>query len=264
MTNNRKIANSVFNELTKENLIPTNVCFGNGYLIFRKEEDSVVHFHIRGVKGWLFGMWIDISLQDSAIQFFAQYEETIDKFKPSRSTFCERVSRGDLKNIVTNKMEAWWAYFEIIRMVKHIKSNPKLAFVQDTHYSLYLKQPLYKSLISDKLYLYKRRLHKFRKRITDDLFPYCLNNLSAKIVMSWNDELIHDITVVDMNKGEFIFSPRWHVETRYNRISDDDNIQADRMNWLNSRINKFRILFTTVNTSYVDLVPDKSGKYERW
>lgn len=264
MTNNRKIANSVFKELKNENLIPTDISFGNGYFIFDTGEDSVVHFHIKGAKGWLFGIWIDTSSESDAIQFFAQYEETIDKFKPSRSTFVASVTRKELKSVSLGNCQAWWAYIDIIKIVKHIKSNPRLAFIQDNHYSLYLDIPLYKEYASEKWCLYKRRMNKFRKRITDDLFPYCVNNLSAKIVKSWHDKLIQDIKIVDMNKGYFIFSPRWSVEFYYNRISEDDKIQAAKMDKLTDRINKHHILFTTKNTSYSDYVLNKSGKYEQW
>lgn len=263
MTNNRKIINSVFKELRDENLIPTDISFGNGYFIFAMGEDSVVHFHIKGAKGWLFGMWIDTSSEEDAIQFFAQYEETIDKFKPSRSTFVTSVSRKELKNVSDNHETAFWAYINIVKIAKHIKSNPHLAFLQDNGYSLYLDKPLYKEYVAEKFYLYKRRLNKIRKRITDDLFPYCVNNLSAKIVKSWNDEILQDIKVDDLNKGGFICRPRWHVKTYYNRVSANNKIQAAKMCKFTDKINKYHFLFTTHNTSYTDYIQGKVYQYVR-
>lgn len=264
MTNNRKISNSVFKELIEENLIPTDVSFGNGYSIFEMGEDALVHFHIKGAKGWLFGMWIDTSLENDAIQFFAQYEEAIDKFKPSRSLFVASVSRKHLKEVANDKRQAGWIYLNITKIAKHIATNPRLAFIQENHYSLYLDKPVYKLYISDKLDLYKNRLCKIKKRITDDLIPYCINSLSVKIVKSWHDEMIKNIELIDRNDGIFICSPRWEIKIQYNRISGNDNIQAGRMREFTDRINKYHFLFTTKNTSYTNLVPNSKGGYDWW
>lgn len=264
MTNNRKIAISIFKELQKAELVPADISFGNCYFIFEKGEDGVVHFHIKGIKGWLFAMWINTSTEDKAVQFFAQYEDFIDKFKPSASTFVVNVSRDTLKRVASKRLDTSWAYFDIIEMVKHIRYNPKLAFVQDGTFSFYITEPYLKKYYREKKYQYTHKIDKFRKRITDDLFPYCVNTISALIVKSWHEEIINDIKVIDQNKGGFICSPRWDVTFYYNKVSDKRHIQAAVMDKVIAKINKYRLLFTKVNTCFSDLVIKEDGSYERW
>ena len=126
MTNNRKIANSIFNTLRKEGIIVTGVEFLDGYFIFAMGEDSVVHFHVKGLKNWKFGIWINMDYEKQTIKCFAQHEQFIDKFKPSDSLFLETVSRYSLCSLIENKDNARWVYYDIIKMIKHIKNNPRI------------------------------------------------------------------------------------------------------------------------------------------
>lgn len=255
---NRQIAEIIFEALKEEKFTPIDIEYRSGYFIFETGDDSVVHFHIKQIKGWRFAMWIDTESEAETVQFFAQFEELIDKFKPSRSFFCESVSKNDLEAETKE-------FFSLIKMVKHIKCNPRLALVQDMGwYSPYIDRPLWREYLSCLRCLYKHRMRKVREYLIDDKYVHFVNSISAKIVRKWKDEVLNDVKVIDQNKGAFVFYPRWDVVFVYNRISDDDLAQAIAMNRLIVKVNKYRILFTKINTSFTDVVIKKEGGYERW
>lgn len=70
----------------------SDVVYLDGYYIFGYGTNSVVHFHIDECPGWKFGIWWDEPSSDNpnvvSGQVFSQFEETLDKFKPSASSFC--------------------------------------------------------------------------------------------------------------------------------------------------------------------------------
>ena len=55
----REAAEKVFSYIRKNNFEPINIQYGNGYFIFDKGEDGVVHFNIKGLHGWKFAMRIN-------------------------------------------------------------------------------------------------------------------------------------------------------------------------------------------------------------
>lgn len=255
---NKQIAEIIFDALKQEKFTPIDIEYRSGYFIFETGDDSVVHFHIKQIKGWRFAMWIDTESEAETVQFFAQFEELIDKFKPSRSFFCENVSKEDLEAEIKE-------FFSLIKMVKHIRCNPRLALVQDmSWYSRYLDRPLWREYLSCLRCLYEHRKRKIKEYLIDDKYAHFVNSISASIVRKWKDEVLNDVKVIDQNKGAFVFRPRWDVVFVYNRISDDDIDQEIAMDKLIAKVNKRRILFTKINTSFTDVVIKKEGGYERW
>lgn len=245
MTNNRKIANSIFNELRKEGLIPVNVQFSNGYFIFEKGEDAVVHFKIKGVNKWKFGIWIDINDANKAIQVFAQHIDYINKFKPSDSTFCEVVSRKTLLGITKAKSNSYWAYYCIIKMIKHIKNNPRLAFVQEDTYSKYVPEPLMKLYLKERKEYYLYRLYENKEHLVEDILPYKQNQLAIKILLAKKLPVIKSVTLIDRNAiGVCRISPRYEVRFVFNRVSDNKKIQGKKMSDAFDSVK----LFTKTNT----------------
>lgn len=74
----------------------TDVEYLDGYFLFGMGTNSVIHFHVAECPGWKFAIWWETpeDKDDDDIitgQFFTQYEETIDKFKPSRSDMCIKI-----------------------------------------------------------------------------------------------------------------------------------------------------------------------------
>lgn len=247
MTNNRKIANSIFNELRKEGLTPVNVQFSNGYFIFEKGEDAVVHFKIKGVNKWKFGMWIDINNTDKAVQVFAQHIDYIDKFKPSCSTFCEVVSRKTLLGITKKKSNSYWAYCCIIKMIKHIKNNPRLAFVQEDTYSKYVPEPLMELYLKERKEYYLDRLYENKEHLVKDILPYRQNQLAIKILLAKKLPVVKSVTLIDRNaSGMWRMSPRYEVRVVFNRVNNNNKIQGKKMS---DALNSVK-LFTETNTEF--------------
>ena len=247
MTNNRKIANSVFNELRREGLIPVNVQFLDGYFIFEKGEDAVVHFKIKGVNKWKFGMWIDINDVNEAVQVFAQHIDYIDKFKPSRSTFCEVVSRETLLGVTKKKSNSHWAYYRIIKMVKHIKNNPRLAFVQEGTYSKYVPEPLIKLYLKEGKEHCLNILYEKKEHLVKDILAYRQNQLAIKILLAKKLPVIKSVSLIDRNaNGVWRISPRYEVRVVFNRVNNNNKIQGKKMS---DALNSVK-LFTETNTEF--------------
>lgn len=56
-------------------------------------DDGLVNFYIKECKGWLFGLWL-LTKEDretQEVQYFCQYEQDINKFKPSESNIYKKV-----------------------------------------------------------------------------------------------------------------------------------------------------------------------------
>lgn len=85
--------------------------FQDSYFIFYHGENAVCHFKLNNFPEWLFGIWL-IYVEDEKNQhlthinaeIFAQAENFIDKFKPSRSFFKTEINfyrdNTDKKNII--------------------------------------------------------------------------------------------------------------------------------------------------------------------
>ena len=106
----------------------SDVQYLDGYYIYGFGTNSVVHFHINECPGWKFGLWWDIPEEkDSKFlngTVFAQFEETIDKFKPSKSIFnidftCD-LDGHDFSNL-----------WQVSKMIEFIRKEPYLAFCRD-------------------------------------------------------------------------------------------------------------------------------------
>ena len=113
----------------------------NGYFIFGMGTNSVVHFHIKETPGWKYGIWWSpIKKKDSneekpiyetdrlRCSIFTQYEEEIDKFKPSASTFVEECTFC-LNNTFN------YGIWDFAKDIKFIHDEPYLAFYREMHYT---------------------------------------------------------------------------------------------------------------------------------
>lgn len=83
---NKEIKEAIFEELKKNQMEVINPSVGNGYFLFDLGEESVVHFHIKGCKRWLWGIWITHDENKTNIDLFGEHEDYIDKFKPTQTT----------------------------------------------------------------------------------------------------------------------------------------------------------------------------------
>ena len=57
--------------------------------VFRNEKEylSMVYFRVKQLKGWMIGFWFTGEGDKFTMELFAQHEDNVDKFKPSRSVY---------------------------------------------------------------------------------------------------------------------------------------------------------------------------------
>lgn len=110
----------------------------DGYFLFAMGTNSVVHFKIKECPGWLFGIWWKEptlvgkkpKTYEMKGQFFAQYEEIIDKFKPSASQILSELCAYKTK---MSESRDWQLDYigEVSDIIRFIIKEPALAFCRD-------------------------------------------------------------------------------------------------------------------------------------
>lgn len=158
----KQIVDFILNNLGKRyddeksiKLTPKDVEYGNGYFIFAHGDNSVINFRIEEIPGWLFGIWLYPPKDEDdtfiTLDFFSQYEDAIDKFKPSRSNLCVnrhiRLKYKEVPGGSKDGLETWiehkhiheleeldiWDVEDINELLTYMYKYPELAFMQDYH-----------------------------------------------------------------------------------------------------------------------------------
>jgi hypothetical protein len=88
---------------------PCNIEYGDGYFIFTIGTNAVCNFQLKETPGWLYGIW---NLGKDGFELFGEYQDLVDKFKPSRTYL-------NYKNDLPG----------FLKRVKAIQLQPKLYFV---------------------------------------------------------------------------------------------------------------------------------------
>lgn len=121
----KRASDLIIKQMEGEGFHATDVEYLDGYYIFGHGTNSILHFHVRECPGWKFGIWWSEprAPEQMPVQcdFFAQYEATIDKFKPSASVIeqaCYLYEAGGLD-------------YDIYANLKFIRDEPYLAFCRD-------------------------------------------------------------------------------------------------------------------------------------
>lgn len=124
-----------------DSLAITDVEYLDGYYLFPMGTNSVVHFKIKECPGWLFGIWWQEPVKEDKKSktfrlkgtFFTQYEEVLDKFKPSASTIKEDFSAVIVKKSRDPELNTWHLSYigKIMDAVRFIIRDPALAFCRD-------------------------------------------------------------------------------------------------------------------------------------
>lgn len=149
---NKQLVKSAFKQIEKETGFHIKEYkFEDTYFIISDEKDSICHFRIKEIPGFLFAFWNTCRFKSkdtkqslinwfdylgvnskSELIFFVQYERDIDKFKPSASTFIDGIFRqswqeSDNNDKIINKEE--WSMYRTIDIIKFIhKHKIKAAF----------------------------------------------------------------------------------------------------------------------------------------
>ena len=218
----REAAEKVFDYIRKNNFTPTNIQYGNGYFIFDKGEDGVVHFNIKGLHGWKFAMWINTNEEElknengndyPAIQFFCQHKLNIDKFKPSRSFFGVNY---DLKQI---EAKDDWVFYEIRDVLKMIKRHPFIAFTMDYCEDKYYNKSYILCYLDMKLYRIKRAIKEWWKDTWVKIWH------GSKVWFINKYKVVDKAELIDKNDDYWKVSPRYDMRIHFKVISDDEDEQ---------------------------------------
>lgn len=130
----KKVTNFFFEDINDDedtvNFTFTDIKYLDGYYIFGFGTNSVIHFHIKECPGWKFGIWWHEPKDNIKVpgEWFAQFEETIDKFKPSHSTFIREFTIENKDNINDRYCYDVW---DIRKDIEFIMNEPYLAFCRD-------------------------------------------------------------------------------------------------------------------------------------
>ena len=185
---NRKLIESLFKQIEKElgyHIVDKQ--FGNCYFIVEsKEPDTICHFHIKELPGYLFGIWnicrydtIQYEIENnlslwsdnlhisskSELIFFTQYEKEIDKFKPSRSGMVTGLRRITYKE--DNKLITEWDIDELEVVLNYMKKHKYKSYVNIYNENKFVYREL-SGITCFKIY-YKDKWNRFITNIKDTL-----------------------------------------------------------------------------------------------
>jgi hypothetical protein len=119
-----------------------DVTWLTGYFVFELGEDSVVHFHIKELKGWKFSVWFN----EGFSELFWQYDKDIDKFKPSASYFAHKIEDDKLEGLAHLQITRDYEFYESITKDLTICFYTDLARMLGESLKVMSKQDITKSL----------------------------------------------------------------------------------------------------------------------
>lgn len=272
ISKNRKLIESLFKQIEKDlgyHIVDEQ--YGNCYFIVEsKEPDTICHFHIKELPGYLFGIWnicrydtiqyevennlslwsdnLHISSKSELI-FFTQYEKEIDKFKPSRSGMVTGLRRITYKE--DDKLITEWDIDELEVVLNYMKKHKYKAYVNIYNENKFV----YKEYSSFKCFrsYYKHKWNRFTTNIK--------NNLKLKIQIYKSKKLVRrlkDVYYYILDYGENCY-PRIHIIVRRKPDIDIDTF-IDNINMLQ----KFDYDNTDISVFWMDMdISEKMNKKER-
>jgi hypothetical protein len=217
----REVSEMIFNYIKSIGFKPYNIKYRNDYFIFDKGEDGVVHFSIKGLRGWKFAMWIntnkdvlmseDSNKEYSALQFFAQHKDNIDKFKPSRSCF---LAKYTLREVESPAPYQWWQIKNIIKMIKR---HPFIS-----HYYDRCECPEFtgKSFILEYVKKKTYKTAEIIKEFLGDWIPILWTKF--KLLLCGKNKIVNKVNIIDGNNEDWKSYPRWTIDILFNEDSTDD------------------------------------------
>ena len=269
---NKKLIEDLFQQIETEleyHIIDKQ--FGNCYFIIEsKEPDTICHFHIKELPGYLFGIWnicrydtIKYELENnltlwsdnlhinskSELIFFTQYEKEIDKFKPSRSGMVTGLRRITYEE--DNKLITEWDIDELELVLSYMKKHKYKAYVNIYNENKFV----YKEYSSFKCFrsYYKHKWNRFTTNIK--------NNLKLKIQIYKSKKLVRrlkDVYYYILDYRENCY-PRIHIIVRRKPDIDIDTF-IDNINMLQ----KFDYDNTDISVFWMDMdISEKMNKKER-
>lgn len=269
---NRKLIESLFKQIEKDlgyHIVDKQ--FGNCYFIVEsKEPDTICHFHIKELPGYLFGIWnicrydtiqyevennlslwsdnLHISSKSELI-FFTQYEKEIDKFKPSRSGMVTGLRRITYKE--DNKLITEWDIDELEVVLKYMKKHKYKSYVNIYNENKFVYREL-SGITCFKIY-YRDKWNRFITNIKDTLKLKIQIYKSKKLIKK-----LKDVYYYILDYGENCY-PRIHIIVRRKPNIDIDTF-IDNINMLQ----KFDYDNTDISVFWMDKdISERLNKKER-
>lgn len=269
---NRKLIESLFKQIEKElgyHIVDKQ--FGNCYFIVEsKEPDTICHFHIKELPGYLFGIWnicrydtIQYEIENnlslwsdnlhisskSELIFFTQYEKEIDKFKPSCSGMVTGLRRITYKE--DNKLITEWDIDELEVVLKYMKKHKYKSYVNIYNENKFVYREL-SGITCFKIY-YKDKWNRFITNIKDTLKLKIQIYKSKKLIKK-----LKDVYYYILDYGENCY-PRIHIIVRRKPNIDIDTF-IDNINTLQ----KFDYDNTDISVFWMDKdISERLNKKER-
>lgn len=218
----REAAEKVFDYIKENKFKPINIEYGNGYFIFDMGDDGVVHFNVKGLYGWKFAMWIetdpeklknDIGEKYSSIQFFCQHELNIDKFKPSRSFFVQKINLEDIES------DDNWNFHCIKEILQMIKRHPFVSFTMDYCESEFYNKSYFLCYLHMKIYRIKKIIREWWKDTWIKVWH------GSKVWFIRKYKVVDSVNLIDKNDDNWKVSPRYDMRIHFKVISADEKIQ---------------------------------------
>jgi hypothetical protein len=180
-------------------------------------KNGVCHFEIKGCRNWKFGIWITDN-ESERVCFFAQHTINIDKFKPSRSYYCQVINKEAFDRIIKSNEKLPWDIYYVIRMIQEIKSHPILAFYKDLTEETYLPSSfnIFKDVIGA---IYENFAENIRDKVKN-FFTVVYNK--SKIFFMTKNKIIYEIEFNDRNKDGFRSYPRYSRDIVFNDGTTDE------------------------------------------
>lgn len=269
---NRKLIESLFKQIEKDlgyHIVDEQ--YGNCYFIVEsKEPDTICHFHIKELPGYLFGIWnicrydtIQYEIENnlslwsdnlhisskSELIFFTQYEKEIDKFKPSRSGMVTGLRRITYKE--DNKLITEWDIDELEVVLKYMKKHKYKSYVNIYNENKFVYREL-SGITCFKIY-YRDKWNRFITNIKDTLKLKIQIYKSKKLIKK-----LKDVYYYILDYGENCY-PRIHIIVRRKPNIDIDTF-IDNINTLQ----KFDYDNTDISVFWMDKdISERLNKKER-
>ena len=255
----RKLSNKALIESALDNLQKDskmhfyNIEFGNSYFVFDLGKNSICHFKIKEIPGFIFAIWtkscfnseqFNCSDSDELI-IFSQFERYLDKFKPSRSGLQAFMGRYvdvrqenqetlDLDNIKKSDYREYWNNWDALKMLKFMRKHHFVARYYSYYSEIYFSDYVYpwkalKECIHEDIYHYRTHFIEFIKRkFTVWSLIFRLRKLPLKCILSDYGEdcsprlhlyILEDtkLTLKEENKLNKFF--KWLEDYHWNDVS---------------------------------------------
>lgn len=196
-----KLTNQLFGHLKSQNYTIATEDYGSGYFIFDYGPNTVIHFRLKETPGWLYGVWWSFKVNKEGIisivgEFFAQYEEEIDKFKPSASYYgC------DMLSLVAADGSICLEEGEVVSIINFIRDHPYRAW--NGHISFNDKVSGIRAWLNyQKRQRHLRKGKRLEKNLYKDLCKFA--KIASKLLKYTNN-----ITIEDYGEGIY---PRYFFQ----------------------------------------------------